>query len=134
MTRWRSTVYWEATSRRHFANEFAFAHQPAGLIGGARPNQDDVLIGARILPQRHESLGVLFLALADGVQPEDDGMGDVRVVVLGDVDPVFMIAGGVAALEHAGLDLLGVFLLRRRGRHRRCSADRLLRLQSFLDR
>src|SRR5205085_2308043 len=92
------------------AHEVGLAEQPAALVLRLRADQDQVVVGAVALPLVHERLGVLLGVLAGGVQPDDQAVGDVGVVVLGDVDPVAVVLAGVAALQEAGLGLL-LFLL-----------------------
>src|SRR5262249_55546423 len=53
----------------------------------------------------------LLLVFAGRMQPDQQRIGDVRIVVVRDIDPVVVIAGGIHALEQAGLCLFLLFIV-----------------------
>src|SRR5262249_34911996 len=94
----------------HLLHELRLARQPAGFALRLRADQDDVLVLTNVAPDLHHVLGVPA-ALARGVQPDHQGVADVRVVVLRDLHPVLVVAGRRPALPPARLRLLLVVLL-----------------------
>src|SRR5439155_13022065 len=98
--------------------------QPAILVFRFRAQQNEVLFAAHVLPEIHERFGIPILALAGGVQPDHERIGNIGIVIFGHVHPVLMVLRGVAALQQASFGLfvflflffLVLFLLGRRQR------------------
>src|SRR5262249_50732042 len=116
-------------------DELGVTGYPAGVVLRLRSGEDEVVLGAVILPAFLEVFNVGVLALAHGVQPDDQRVGDLRVVLLGDVNPVVLVLGIVGALDQTLGRRLVLFLgrfvlfLAHRRRH---VGQRFLRLQGLL--
>src|SRR5262245_7175677 len=90
-------------------DELALARDPAGVIFGLGAEHDEVVLLAVFFPYFAKIARVLA-ARTGGVQPDDQPVGDVRVIVLGHEDPVFVILGFVGPFQQASLHLLfGIF-------------------------
>ncbi len=123
----------------HVRDEARFIAQPAGFILRQGTHQDHVLILTEFVPRVDHFFDLFLGAFAGGMQPDDERIGDVRIVLLGHIDPIMVIAGDVGPLEEAGFDVLGillrlillrVFLL---GGHRRLGPDGLLGHERLLE-
>src|SRR5205823_3049029 len=82
--------------------------QPAGFALGLGTDEDDMPLAAKVLPGLGQSFHLALAALPAGVQPEHQGVGNVRVVVLWNIGPVLAVPAGIGVFAQAGLDRLFV--------------------------
>ena len=107
-------------------HEFRLARHPAVVVAGLRPHHDVVVVLADLAERAGHLLAVLA-ALPGRVEPDDQPVRLVRVVVVRDVDPVFAAEALVRAVDEPGLDLRLLALLGRLFRRREWNLGVLLR-------
>src|SRR5579862_1327360 len=87
---------------------FRFTRRPTGFILGDGTNHDEMVFLAIVAPEVADAFEVGLFVFARRMQPNDQPVGNIGVVVLGNVEPILVLAVGGVAFDQARIGLFFV--------------------------